>query len=98
MWFVYIIREKHIGSVGQVIYGDAHPYAVLAAHTPEWWSPSSVLHVLQDPPSWGSLALIALMFQSQKWHLPDTWVITPRPIMALFGDLGSWRSRVKLQR
>lgn len=49
-----------------------------------------------SPSQAGSPALIVLVFQSPKWHLPGTREVTPQSISVLFGDLGSWRNRVRL--
>ena len=56
---------------------------------------SSALCNLQAPPSWGSLPWLpyCLKVKNATCQAPaSTWIVTPRPILVSFGDLGPWRS------
>ena len=80
--------------VGQVIPEMLTP--VLFSSSWVWVAfPSSALCNLQAPPSWGSLPWLpyCLKVKNATCQAPaSTWIVTPRPILVSFGDLGSWRS------
>lgn len=101
MYRLYVMYMENTTAL-QVLVGQGDLLSSSLIHC-HWWSEGGVASSFLWPEQVPNLSQVPRLhllwcFIVKKCHLPGIWEVTAWPILALFGDLGLWRSHVRLQR